>query len=310
MPRIVAAACLAALLVLSAVAVFTQSAWAGPLRMGILPVLDTLPLQVAVRDGLFQDQGLDVELVPFASALERDTAMQSGRLDGYFGDLVATLLLMRQGAPMRIATVSWSASPGQRMFAIVRAAKGKGGQGATVGISRSTVMEFLLDAMAAHHDLPRRDWEVVEVKKIPIRMQMLLSGQLDMALLPEPLAGLAQSRGATVVATDEMLQVDDRGMPLTVLCLRKDLPTADLYAFLRAYGEAVAALAAHPEAYRKLMAETCRIPPDLAKDFPVYAYPAPRLPTEAEVGMVQDWMIGKGMLDARLPYAGLVPEAR
>ncbi len=309
MPRTVVTACLAtclaALLALSALPVLSQPAWAGPLRMGILPVLDTLPLQVALTDGLFQDQGLDVELVPFASALERDTAMQSGRLDGYFGDMVATLLLIRAGVPMRMATVSWSSSPGQRMFAVMRAPQGARAEPPTVGISRSTVMEFLLDAMAERHALPLADWEVVEVKKIPIRMQMLLQGQLDMALLPEPLAGLAESRGAAVVATDELLD-----MPLTVLCLRQDLDTADLYAFLRAYGQAVAALAGHPEHYRALMAETCRIPPDLAAHFPVYAYPPPRLPTQAEVDRVQDWMVSKGMLDARLPFERLVPEAR
>jgi len=303
MTRTIAAVCLSALLAMI-LSVLTPPAWAGPLRMGILPVLDTLPLQVADREGLFQDQGLDVELVPFASALERDTAMQSGRLDGYFGDLVATLLLIRSGVPMRIATVSWSSSPGQRMFAVMRAPKDAAAEPPTVGISRSTVMEFLLDAMAKRHGLPLGRWEVVEVKKIPIRMQMLLQGQLSMALLPEPLAGLAESRGATVVATDEMLD-----MPLTVLCLRKDLPAAELRAFLRAYDQAVAELTARPECYRALMAETCRIPPDLARDFPVYTYPGPRLPSADEVNVVQDWMVQKGMLDAQLPLADLLPEA-
>ena len=310
MSRALAAACLAALLSLSVAAVPPRPAWAGPLRMGILPVLDTLPLQVAQEEGLFQDQGLDVELVPFASALERDTAMQSGRLDGYFGDLVATLMLIRAGVPMRIATVSWSASPGQRMFAIMRAPGGSHSDRPTVGISKSTIMEFLLGTMARRHGLPAHGWEVVEVKKIPIRMQMLLQGQLDMALLPEPLAGLAEFRGAGVVATDELLEGERAGMPLTVLCVDEDTPPAELDAFLRAYGRAVAALNAHPERYRALMAATCRIPPDLAEGFPVYVYPAPRLPTESEVGLVQDWMLQKGLLETRLPYARLVPEAR
>ena len=37
----------------------------------------------------------------------------------------------------------------------------------------------------------------MEIKKIPIRLQMLLSGQVTAALLPEPLLTLAETHGAT-----------------------------------------------------------------------------------------------------------------
>ncbi|MDC0336192.1 ABC transporter substrate-binding protein, partial [Pseudodesulfovibrio sp.] len=82
------------------------------IRFGILPVLDTLPLQVGVQDGLFAEHGLDVELIRFMSALERDTAMQTGQLDGYFGDIIATYMLINQGVPMYIALTSWRTTPG------------------------------------------------------------------------------------------------------------------------------------------------------------------------------------------------------
>ncbi|MCK5836350.1 MAG: hypothetical protein KAH09_03705, partial [Desulfobacula sp.] len=47
-------------------------------RMGILPVIDTLPLQVGVTEGYFEAENLDVKLVSFSSAMERNTAMHSG----------------------------------------------------------------------------------------------------------------------------------------------------------------------------------------------------------------------------------------
>ena len=41
------------------------------LRIGVLPVLNTLPLYVAQAAGYFDEAGVVVELVPFQSGLDR-----------------------------------------------------------------------------------------------------------------------------------------------------------------------------------------------------------------------------------------------
>jgi NitT/TauT family transport system substrate-binding protein len=277
------------------------SAGAAALKIGILPVLDTLPLQVGVTEGLFEERGIEVELVPFASAMERDMALQAGQLDGYFGDLPITLLLIHKGVDMRIATTAFATSPGQRMFALV-AGPGKGGKKSmTVGISTASIIEYLLTRIEERGGAGGLDLKPVEVKKIPIRMQMLLAGQLDAALLPEPLATLAERKGGTVLATDEALD-----MTLTVVCLH-NARLSELSAFLQAYGKAVERINADPERYRELMARTCRIPPELAPTFPVYRYPAPGLPTREEVEQTSAWMVGRGMIPEHLRYEQVVP---
>ena len=65
------------------------------LRIGVLPVIDTLPLYVAESEGLFEREGINVELVEFSSAMERDAAFTAGSIDGYFGDLVNTLVIKK-----------------------------------------------------------------------------------------------------------------------------------------------------------------------------------------------------------------------
>jgi len=274
------------------------------IRFGILPVLDTLPLQVAVQDGLFAEHGLDVELVRFASALERDTAMQAGQLDGYFGDLIATCMLINKGAPMYIALTSWRTVPGYPMFGIALSPANKDRdlgdmKGRKLGLSRSTVMEFLADKMEDQLGVNSGHFSRVEIKKIPIRLQMLMTDQIDAALLPEPLLSLAKLKGGGVLATADSLD-----LPLTVLCLHhkyfKD--GADAYTgFIAAYKQAVMRLGDTPEKYRQLMAETCRIPKPLVDKFPVYPYPMPSLPSDTELETVQTWMIGKGLLKDALP---------
>ncbi len=292
---------------LLAVLIFSVCAHADNtrIRFGILPVLDTLPLQVAVHDGLFVEQGLDVELIRFSSALERDTAMQAGQLDGYFGDLIATYLLINRGVPMYIALTSWRTTPGCPMFGIGLAPKWKDMslanlEGRTLGLSKSTVMEFLADKMEQKLGVGRHHFERVEIKKLPIRLQMLMTDQIDTALLPEPLLSLAKLKDGGMLATAEDLDI-----PLTVLCLHRKFfgDGAEPYVrFLTAYKEAVSRLSNNPEEYRQLMADTCRIPKPLVSKFPIYPYPEPSLPADTELDEVQDWMLEKGMLKDRIPH--------
>ncbi|QJB54939.1 ABC transporter substrate-binding protein [Pseudodesulfovibrio sp. zrk46] len=286
---------------------FSMSAHAEntKIRFGILPVLDTLPLQVAVQDGLFIGQGLDVELVRFASALERDTALQAGQLDGYFGDLIAACMLVNKNVPMYVALTSWRTTPGFPMFGIAQSPAKKGAmlgamQGASLGLSKSTIMEFLADKISDSLGIGHQYFEQIEIKKMPIRLQMLLTDQVDCALLPEPLLSLAKFKGGGVLVTAEKLNI-----PLTVLSLHRKffLDGADTYIrFITAYKEAVKRLRNDPEKYRQLMAETCRIPGPLVAEFPIYPYPMPSLPTTAELDEVQEWMVEKGMLKRRLPH--------
>jgi NitT/TauT family transport system substrate-binding protein len=285
---------------------------AAPLKIGVLPVLDTLPLHVAARDELFAKRGLEVELVNFSSALERDVAMQGGQLDGYFGDLLNSLLLIQSGVPMRIFAVAYATQPGQRMFALLAAPGStitdlQSAKDARVGISSATIIEYLLDSMLEKSGIPKNAVTPVEVKKIPIRLQMLLSGQLDLALLPEPLVSVAQSSGAGVLLTDENLD-----MPLTVLSLHQSKLEPGrkvLEPFLEAYRQAIQRIAARPETYRMLMAEACGIPESLQPGFKIPVYPAPQLPTAAALRTVQNWMVEHGLLQQSLPYDRLVPAA-
>lgn len=274
------------------------------IRFGVLPVLDTLPLQVAVQDGLFAGQGLDVELIRFSSALERDTAMQAGQLDGYFGDIIASCMLINKGVPMYIALTSWRTYPGFPMFGIALSPANSDKtladmKGRSFGLSRATIMEFLADKMEAALGVSQGYFKRVEIKKVPIRFQMLMTDQIDSALLPEPLLSLNKFKGGSVLATADALDI-----PLTVLCLGHKYfdNGADQYTrFILAYREAVNRLGKTPEKYRQLMAETCRIPQPLVNNFPIYPYPLPSLPSIDEINEVQDWMIAKGLLKSRLP---------
>ena len=70
---------------------------AEPLRVGVLPVLNTLPTFVAQQQGFFADAGVTVEVVPLESARDRAIALQTGQIDVANSDAVATLLQVAAG---------------------------------------------------------------------------------------------------------------------------------------------------------------------------------------------------------------------
>lgn len=72
---------------------------AEPLRIGVLPAADAIVIHAAADEKLFNARGLDVEVIPFKSALELGAAMRAGRLDGHFGDLMNVFTQNERGVP-------------------------------------------------------------------------------------------------------------------------------------------------------------------------------------------------------------------
>ncbi len=288
---------------------FGNAAAADNLRIGTLPVVDTLPLLVGQTENLFSEQGLQVELTPFQSALERDAALQSGKLDGYFGDLLNTILLIRSGQDIKIVATAFHTHPQHRMFGIVTA-PGSGAsspadlKGRQVAISRATIIEYLLERILAAEGYGPDHVAKLEIKKIPVRLQMLLADQVPAALLPEPLLTLAESKGARVVADDRRLDTSE-----TILALDAGRITGDATLaarFLAAYRQAVDRINRDPEAYKTLLVERTRFPMPVKERFRVPVFPDPQPPSPEDVAAVQDWLQQNGLIDARLAYDAIV----
>ena len=282
---------------------------ADTLRIGTLPVVDTLPLLVGQTENLFSEQGLQVELTPFQSALEREAALQSGKLDGYFGDLLNTVLLIRSGQKLKIVATAFHTHPRHRMFGIVTA-PGSGAsspadlKGRQVAISRATIIEYLLERILAAEGYGPDHVAKLEIKKIPVRLQMLLADQVPAALLPEPLLTLAESKGARVVADDRRLDTSE-----TILALDAGRITGDATLaarFLAAYRQAVDRINRDPEAYKTLLVERTRFPMPVKERFRVPVFPDPQPPSPEDVAAVQDWLQQNGLIDARLAYDAIV----
>ena len=295
------------LVLLIGVPLWAQDEAAAPdLRIGVLPVLNTLPLYVAQEAGYFEEEGVSIELVPFQSGLDRQTALIAGATDASNDDLIGALLMSAGGVEVRVVRHD---PPVEPFFAILAGPESEletlaDLAGASVGISHNTLIQYLTDALLASAEMSAADVEYVEVAEIPVRLQLLLQGQIDAATLPEPLIQATLGAGGRVLMDDSAL-----GYVPTVLSFRADTLAEKgdaVRAFLRAYERAVDAINADPEAYREVMGANIQMPPPLIPILPVPTFFTARVPSEEDFATVQDWALAIGLLEEALLYEEVV----
>jgi NitT/TauT family transport system substrate-binding protein len=284
---------------------------AGIIRFGTLPVIQALPLFVARDKGFFAQEGVDVELVGFNSALEKDVAFSASQIVGYFGDLQTCIVLNGNKLPIKIVAEVYNATRNQRTFALVSAPKNvglplseivKGG----VAVSSNTILDYLTTKFLSAKGLSLGQANLIEVKNIPIRLQMLLGGQIAAAVLPEPLATLAESKGAKVLMDDA-----GTGFSSTVLAFNETFlgqSPEKTKAFLKAVQRASLYINGPADEVRPIMNKECRIPEELQKTFPIPEFPKLTLPTNAHVTDVRQWLYQKGTVRRELAYRQMVAD--
>jgi len=281
-------------------------------RIGTLPTEDSLPLWVAEKAGYFAKEGIPkVEIVEFQSAQERDVAFASGSIDGYMGDLIAAANLTAAGKPNTIATVMLGADKTQGRFGIAFAPQvdndttvitTKGLANVPVGTSSATIQEYVLDGLMAESGVPTSAVKVEEVKKVPVRFQLLMSGKLRAAALPEPFLSLAEQGGAKVVADDTKAKTNLSQTILAFSAAFWDKPggSETIKGVLRGWDSAVADINKAPESYRALLVEKAKLPKSLESSYKVNTYPEHQLPAKEDIAAVLAWMDAKGYLKGRV----------
>jgi NitT/TauT family transport system substrate-binding protein len=303
------------IILLSAVWIVVLAACRDPaepaaLRIGVLPILDTLPMYVAAEEGTFAKLGVEVTFVTAASAAERDQLLQAGEVDGIITDLVALALYNREVPRVVAVRYAMRPTPAFAQFRVM-AAEGAGITapqdlaGVPIGISEGTVIEYVTNRMLAAEGLSAEEIETLAVPKIPERMALLRSGELRAATLPEPLASLAMQDGAVVV-------VDDTEYPRTscsVYAFRKetleDHPRA-VRGFLKAVSKASEMINEDKSRWSDLLAERNLVPEPLMGSYELPDYPGDRTPTEVQFIDVVAWLWNTDRLSVGPSYGEAV----
>ena len=122
------------------------------MKVGVLPIVDALPMYVADQEGYFKEQKVQVELVLFPSALERDTAFVAGQIDGELNDPISTGLLNKDGEKAKIVRLAFKGNPSMAMMVVLASPSSKitspkDLKGVPIGISKNSVIEYTTDRL-------------------------------------------------------------------------------------------------------------------------------------------------------------------
>lgn len=267
----------------------------SPLRIGIFADADSLPLIVADNDGLFQKEGISVRLVQFSSAIERDSALQAGKIDGVVTDVLAVVLANQGGFPLKITSLTngrygIAVSPKSNIQSI------KELEGKNVAVSLNTIIHYFADWSAREAGLKTDSFNLVPVPKMPVRLEMLLSDQIPAAVMPEPFLTTAKLRGARILVSsdDSGLEAGVLAFPPSIIAKNSDV----LRRFYRAYWNAAQRINAEPDQYRNMLIGSLRFPDEAARVFVFPRYVKPRLPAQTSIESAAQWLLSKGIIKA------------
>jgi len=280
------------------------------LRFAVLPILESLPLVVAQKNGLFEKRQLKVELTPVASAPERDQVFAAGQVDGMINEALSTAMINKDQVRAQVVRFARTATKQDALFSIV--ASGKSGissvdelKGVEIGVSQATIIEYLTERLLQAQGFSAGQIRTISVPKIPDRINLLGTGELKAATLPEPPVTLTLLQGGKVV-------LDDRALPqasFSTITFHKDFidqRSASLRAFLAAIEEAVTLINANPAQYGDLLVEQKIVPPQLAGKFKVPPFVTAGVPDEAQWKDMLAWAKEKKLLSQDVSYSASV----
>ena len=140
--------------------------------------------------------------------------------------------------------------------------------------------------------------------QVPTRMEMVVAGQIEAALLPEPVTRIAEARGSNILLDSSVLEQTPGVLLFTERARREK--NEEIRALYRAYNRAVEAINADPDSFRSAIVRLGEFPPTVEKSMVIPTYERARRPTAVELSDVTDWMVEKGLIESRPSYSAVV----
>ncbi len=290
----------------------TPTSQPATLKVVALPILDTMPVLVAQQQGLFSKYNLTVEFIPAGSAPERDQLVAAGQADGMLNEVLSALYFNKESARVQVVRYARAATPDAALFTLV--ANPNSGvksvadlKGKSVGISEGTIIQYVTERLLMAEGVNPQEVKLTSVPKIDARLALVKSGELDAAVLPEPLASVAVKEGSVAIISDAAHPQYSFSTWTFRNEVLKDNPDA-VKRFLLALEEAVALINAEPAKpeWKQLLVDNKILPAPLAETFVVPPFVTAGVPTEEQFMDTLSWAKEKGFLQADQAYQDVI----
>jgi NitT/TauT family transport system substrate-binding protein len=277
------------------------------LKIAVIPVIDTLPMFVAQTENLFEKNNVKVELVPVASAAERDQLVQAGRVDGTLNETLAVMFFNKDKVQLQAVRYGLMANKDTGHFYILGSNKSgisnvSGLKGVEIGVSQGTIIDYVTTRLLESNGFADNDIKTIAVPKISDRMSLLASGELNAAVMPDPLAALAVQQGAKILLTDQ----SQPQLGASIISFRKEIIDAHpdaIKAFLKAIETAVEMINADQGKFSSLLTDNKIVPQSLIGKYMIPKFPLKGVPSEEDWNDVIYWAISKKLLNSTISYS-------
>ncbi len=247
------------------------------LTLGLMPAVDAAPIFLAQEKGYFKDLGLEVATQVFTNAQDRQSALQSGEIDGAITDVIALVNNVDNGFPLKITTST------DGMFPFLTNTDFEGKKDLKAGMMEVSVTNYITDrALAGKYNI-----EKVYINDIPGRLEMVGKKALDLAVIPEPMASQGQLNGLKKV----IVPTGDSFSPDALVFTQKALDQKEeaLSKFHKAYNQAVEEINKDDKEAREILIEKLGLNPETKDLIEMTVYNLALVPDEAYIQAVIAW---------------------
>lgn len=189
------------LLVLMMTSMFLLTGCAGSsdelvtIDLGVMPSMSAAPIIYAAEEGIYEQYGLDVNVQVFNSTPDLNAALKAGEITAVNNDFPSAILMKEDGDDIAISMATNDiftlvASPESGYESIEDVKSG------SLGLMEVSVTEYISTLIADEYDI---DFDLVHIPKLGDRFTSVMAGEVDMAMLCEPFAGLAAVDGGNTL---------------------------------------------------------------------------------------------------------------
>ncbi len=281
------------------------------LKIGQIPTVDGLPFWVAEAKDFYKKAGVNVELIKFNSANERDAAIIGGQIDGMLADPLATTTLYASGTKVNIASINLGVTKEEGPMGIMAApgstiSKLEDLKNVEVATSTNSVTHYVLEKMLLDAGLKPEEIKITPIPQITLRFESLMSGKVKAAIMPDPLFSLAVSKGAKLLASDAQAK-NNYSMSVVVFTEKAMKEKLDgVTKFFQAYNWAVGEIKAAPNSYRDVLVEKAGLPAEIKDAYQVVPFSAAQAPKKEDLEAVVQWLLDKKIIKSKVTYEELV----
>jgi NitT/TauT family transport system substrate-binding protein len=247
------------------------------LRIGIMPAVDSAPILLADKKGLFEKLGLNMDIQVYTNAMNRQSALQSGELDGAMTDVIALVNNVGNGFDIRVTTCTDGVFP----FLIKKDFAEK--KDIKAGMMEVSVTNYLTDRFLSE----KYKVDKVYIDEIPARLEMVAKGTLDMAVVPEPMASQGELNGLT----KKLIGNTDKFSPDVMVFTGKAIKNKEkaLKLFHQAYNQAVDEINKDDGEARDILIESLKLKPGIRDMIIMPAYNRATIPSREYMQGILDW---------------------